>query len=41
MNKFIYKICNESEWFYAKKKKKFKGTRKDVLDGSYFFPSNF
>ena len=33
MVKFIYKICNSSEWLNFKKKKKFLGTKKDLLDG--------
>jgi len=37
MTKFIYKICNESEWIYAKKKGKFIGTKKDILDGYIHF----
>ena len=31
--RFIYKICNLREWSTFKKKKKFKGTKKDILDG--------
>ena len=31
--KYIYKICNKSEWSNFKKNKKFIGTKKDLLDG--------
>jgi uncharacterized protein (DUF952 family) len=33
MEQFVYKICSESEWSSAKKKDKFKGTKKDIEDG--------
>jgi uncharacterized protein (DUF952 family) len=33
MQKFLYKICSKSEWNNLKKKGKFKGTKKDILDG--------
>ncbi len=35
MNKpnHVYKICKKTEWFNTKKKKKFIGTKKDLLDG--------
>ena len=37
MKKFIYKICNTLEWNTFKKKKKFYGTEKDLLDGYIHF----
>jgi len=37
MKKFIYKICNTSELKTFKKKKKFYGTEKDLLDGYIHF----
>ena len=37
MKKFIYKICNKSEWNTFKRKKKFYGTEKDLLDGYIHF----
>ena len=37
MKKFIYKICNTSEWNTFKRKKKFYGTEKDLLDGYIHF----
>ena len=37
MKKFIYKVCNTSEWNTFKKKKKFYGTEKDLLDGYIHF----
>ena len=37
MTKFIYKICNETKWNYAKKKGVFAGTKKDILDGYIHF----
>jgi len=33
MYKFLYKICSRFEWEKAKKIGKFKGTKKDILDG--------
>ena len=37
MNNFIYKICLEDEWKNAKKIGKFKGTKKDLIDGYIHF----
>ena len=37
MEQFVYKICSESEWSSAKKKGKFKGTKKDIEDGFIHF----
>ena len=37
MIKFIYKICQISEWYNAKKKGKFTGTKKDIEDGFIHF----
>ena len=37
MKKFIYKICETSEWNTFKRKKKFYGTEKDLLDGYIHF----
>mgnify|MGYP001238680421 CR=1 FL=1 len=31
--KFVYKICNLSEWSSLKKNKLFCGTKKDLIDG--------
>ena len=33
MQKFIYKICSSKEWICFKKKGKFYGSKKDLLDG--------
>ena len=33
MKKHVYKICSISEWLKFKKKKKFYGSKKDLLDG--------
>ena len=33
MQKFIYKICSSKEWTCFKKKGKFYGSKKDLLDG--------
>jgi uncharacterized protein (DUF952 family) len=33
MPNHVYKICNKLEWSNIKKKKKFVGTKKDLLDG--------
>ena len=35
--KFVYKICSKSEWLFAKKNKKFIGTKKDIEDGFIHF----
>ena len=37
MNGFIYKICLIDEWENAKKIGKFKGTKKDLIDGYIHF----
>lgn len=37
MKKFIYKICKTDEWTKAKKKRKFIGNKKDVMDGFIHF----
>ena len=37
MNSFIYKICLIDEWENAKKIGKFKGTKKDLIDGYIHF----
>mgnify|MGYP002023025455 CR=1 FL=1 len=37
MNDFIYKICLIDEWESAKKIGKFKGTKKDLIDGYIHF----
>ena len=37
MKKFIYKICNAVDWKKFKKKKKFRGSKKDMLDGYIHF----
>ena len=37
MKKFIYKICLNSEWIDAQKKKIFNGSKKDNLDGYIHF----
>ena len=37
MKKFIYKICSTREWNEFKKKRKFYGTKKDLLDGYIHF----
>ena len=37
MENFIYKICKEDEWNNAKKIGKFKGTKKDLIDGYIHF----
>ena len=39
MKKFIYKICKTAEWNTFKRKKKFYGTEKDLLDGYIHFSS--
>ena len=37
MGKFIYKICNFSEWHNAQTTGEFKGTKMDLLDGFIHF----
>jgi len=37
MTKFIYKICSISDWSSFQKKRKFYGTKKDLLDGYIHF----
>ena len=37
--RFVYKICSLPEWNSFKKRKKFKGTKQDILDG-YIHMSN-
>tara|TARA_B110000438_G_scaffold292403_1_gene330690 strand:- start:458 stop:793 length:336 start_codon:yes stop_codon:yes gene_type:complete len=39
MIEFVYKICTKSEWLRFQKKRKFYGTKKDLLDG-YIHLSN-
>ena len=39
MRKYIYKICTTKEWKNFKKKKKFKGSKLDILDGYIHFSS--
>ena len=34
---FVYKICNKSEWFEAKEKGQFVGSKKDLADGYIHF----
>ena len=35
--KFVYKICNKSEWFKAKEKNQFIGSKNDLADGYIHF----
>ena len=37
--KFVYKICNKSEWFKAKEKNQFIGSKNDLADGYIHFPT--
>ena len=37
MENFIYKICLIDEWENAKKEGKFRGTKKDLIDGYIHF----